>query len=189
MHVKAAFATGAPDSPPPGFRLARAAVLALSALLLCRGITEPFNGWHEFNSAMYSVFARNHIEYGLGYTALYCTWGETAAAPDPPQRYLNHPPLIALWTAVPLYLLGDHEWSARLVPIAATLGSTWLLMTILSRLGGPLLGALAGFFFATLPLTVYFGRMIDHVAPVQLFSRLMVHGYLGWSGAYGPGRR
>ena len=169
--------------------VARVAVVAVAALLLCRGITAPFLGWHELNSAMYSQFARNHIQYGLAYTALYCTWGDTATPPPAPERYLNHPPLIALWTALPLVVLGDHEWTARLVPIAATLGSVVLLMVIVEGLGGPLLGVLAGFFFAALPLTVYFGRMIDHVAPVQFFSLLMLHGYLQWSGLYPRGRR
>jgi hypothetical protein len=162
--------------------------VAVSALLLGRGITAPFLGWHEMNSAMYSLFARNHLQYGLAYTKLYCTWGDTATPPATPERYLNHPPLIALWTAAPLAVFGDHEWAARLVPIAASLGSVALLMRIVGRLGGPFLGALAGFYFATLPLTVYFGRMIDHVAPVQLFSLLMLHGYLEWGGLY-PGRR
>jgi 4-amino-4-deoxy-L-arabinose transferase-like glycosyltransferase len=163
--------------------------VAVAALLLGRGITAPFLGWHDMNSAMYSHFARNHIQYGLAYTRLYCTWGDTATPPPAPDRYLNHPPLVALFTAVPLFVLGDHEWAARLVPIGATLGSVVLLMRIVGGLGGPLLGVLAGFFFATLPLTAHFGRMIDHVAPVQLFTLLMLHGYLRWSGAYpGEGR-
>jgi hypothetical protein len=62
-------------------------------------------------------------------------------------------------------------------------------MVIVEGLGGPLLGVLAGLFFAALPLTMYFGRMIDHVAPVQFFSLLMLHGYLQWSGLYPRGRR
>jgi Dolichyl-phosphate-mannose-protein mannosyltransferase len=172
------------------FRLARGAVLAVSLVLLCRGIATPFNGWHDLNSAMYSLFARNHIQYGLRYTKLYCTWGQTLAPPPVPERYLDHPPLIALWTAVPLALFGDHEWAARLVPIAASVGSTALLMTILTRLGSPLLGVLAGFFFAVLPLTAYFGRMIDHVAPAQFFTLLMVEGYRRWTdGRGGPRSR
>jgi len=173
----------------PWRSLARAAVLAVAALLLCRGIASPFLGWHEMNSAMYSQFARNHIQYGLAYTRLYCTWGDTAAPPPAPERYLNHPPLIALWTAAPLVVFGDHEWAARLVPIVATLGSVVLLMRIVEGFGGLLLGVLAGFFFATLPLTAYFGRMIDHVSPVQFFTLLMLHGYLHWSGLYPGGRR
>jgi 4-amino-4-deoxy-L-arabinose transferase-like glycosyltransferase len=162
-------------------------VLLLAALLLTRGLTARFNGWHDHNSAMYGQFARNHVEYGLRATALYCTWGDTLAPPAPPQRYVNHPPLIALWVAVPLVLLGDHEWAARLVPIAASLGSACLTMVILGRLAGNLVGVLAGFFFSTLPLTAYFGRMIDHVAPAQFFSLLMLHGYLEWTATY-PGR-
>lgn len=178
-----------PDAWAPWLAYARPAVLAVGALLLSRDVAAPFNAWHELNDAMHTQFARNHIQYGLGYTALYSTWGDTIAPPPTPQRYLSHPPLVPLWTAVPLLVFGDHEWSARLFPIAATLGSTALLMTILGRLGKPLLGTLAGFHFATLPLTVYFGRMIDHEAPVQLFSLLMVHGYLEWTGAYGESSR
>lgn len=166
-------------------RLARLAVIALGVLLLCRGLTTPFNAWHESNSANYSQFARNHIQYGLGYTKLYCTRGVSLEPPADPERYLNHPPLLALLVAAPLLVFGDHEWTARLVPIAATVGSAALWMAILARLGGPLLGTLAGLFFVTLPLTAYFGRMIDHVAPVQFFSLLMIHGYLQWTGGYG----
>jgi hypothetical protein len=163
--------------------------VAVAALLLSRGVGAPFVGWHELNSAMYAQFARNHLQYGLGYTKLYCTWGATATPPEAPDRYLNHPPLVCLWTSLPLAVLGDHEWAARLVPIGATLGSVVLLVRIVGGLGGHLLGVLAGFFFATLPVTAYFGRMIDHVAPVQLFTLLMLHGYLLWTGLYtGPAR-
>jgi hypothetical protein len=164
-------------------------VLLLGAALLAREVGARFNGWHDHNSAMYTLFARNHVEYGLGATALYSTWGDTLAPPAAPERYLNHPPLLALWVAVPLFLLGDHEWAARLVPIGASLGSAWLLMAIVGRLAGTLPGLLAGYFFATLPLTAYFGRMIDHVAPAQLFSLLMLHGYLEWTGVYPAPRR
>ena len=168
-------------------RLAGLLVVGLGLMLLGRGLTDRFNGWHEFNSAAYSRYARNHITYGLDETKLYNTRGVTLEPPSPPRRYLNHPPLLALEVAVPLVLFGDEEWAARLVPIAASVGSTLLLMVILTRCGGPLLGVLGGLFFVMLPLTVHFGQMVDHVAPVQFLSLLMLHGYLHWSGAYGPG--
>jgi hypothetical protein len=168
-----------------GLKVAALLVVVLELLLLGRSLTSRFNAGGEFNSALHTQFARNHLAYGLSETRLYCTRGVTLEPPTPPQRYLNHPPLLALWVAAPLALLGDHEWAARLVPIAATVGSTALLMTLLSRLGGPLLGAFGGLFFALLPLTVQFGQMVDHVAPVQFLSLLMVHGYLHWTGGYG----
>jgi len=166
------------------FVLARAAVLAIAALLLCRDLAGPFNTWHAVNDALYTEAARNHVRYGLVATRLYATYPVVPG--EPPRRYVNHPPLVAVLTAVPLAVFGDHEWAARLMPILATLGSTALLVTMLGRLGSPLLGLLAGFFFATLPLTEYFGRMVNHEAPVQFFSLLMLHGYLQWTSAYGP---
>jgi hypothetical protein len=48
--------------PDRRMRFAGPAVLALSVLLLCRGIAAPFNGWHDLNSAMYAQFARNHVQ-------------------------------------------------------------------------------------------------------------------------------
>lgn len=181
--------------PPAGWgspQLARAIVLGLGLLVLCRNVTGPYVSLHEWNSAMYSVFARNHVAYGLGYTKLFCTWGDAAQPPAQPQRYLNHPPLIAAWAAVPMVFFGDHEWAARSVPILATLGSIWLLMLIVGRLYSSWLGVLAGFFYALLPVTAFFGRMLDHVPPVQFFSLLMLHGYLHRMQLYGadsrPGR-
>ncbi len=159
-------------------------ILAIGLVLLTRNLTASFTGLHEWNSAMYATFARNHVEYGLGYTKLFCTWGDTAAPPEPPQRYLNHPPLIALWAAVPAWILGDEEWVFRSVPIAATLGSAWLLMGMIARLRSRRRALLTGLFYVTWPAVAFFGRMLDHVALVQFFSLLMLDGYLRWAGDY-----
>jgi len=168
---------------------ARVVILAIALLLLTRNINNWFTGWREWNSALYSYFARNHIQYGLGYTKLFNTWGDTLTPPANPHRYLNHPPLVAVWPVIPMLFFGDHEWAARLAPIATTLGSVWLLMVIVSRLQSPLLSLLSGFFYATLPIIAYFGRVIDPESPVQFFSLLMLHGYLQWAGLYGNSYR
>jgi len=169
--------------------IGRTVVLAIALLLLTRSVTGLFIGWHEDNSAVYSVFARNHIQYGLRYTKLFYTWGDTLIPPAEPHRYLDHPPLVSVWAAIPMYFFGDHEWAGRSAPIATTLAGVWLLMVIVSRLQSPLLGLLSGLFYATLPVTAYFGRMIDPESPVQFFSLLMLHGYLQWAGLYGDGYR
>ena len=164
--------------------LGRVLILGLGLVLLSDKLTSPFMGHREWNSAEFCIFARNHIAYGLGYTKLYCTWGNSRTPPVEPWRYLNHPPLIAAWVALPMLLFGDHEWAARLVPIAATLGSAWLLMILVGRLHSPGLGVLTGLFYVTLPATAYFGRMVDHHPLAQFFSLLMLHGYLLWIGLY-----
>lgn len=165
--------------------LLRSLVLAVAMVLLTRNVTGRFTGHHDWNSAVYGQIARNHIYYGLGYTKLLSTRSLTAVPPEKPRWYLNHPPLLPVWAAGPMLLFGDDEWVVRTVPIAVTLGSAWLLMVILGRLGLPALGLLTGFFYVVLPSTAYFGRMLDHVAPAQFFSLLMLHGYLQWAGLYG----
>jgi hypothetical protein len=169
--------------------VARAFVLAIALLLLSRNVTSLFAGHHEMNNAIFSIFARNHVEYGLGYTRMFCVWDERPLPPDEQQRYLNHPPLLPVWVAIPMLVFGDHEWVGRLVPIVATLGAVWLLMVIMSRLHSPTLGLLSGFFYVTLPITAYFGRMLGHEPPCQFFSLLMLHGYLQWAGLYPDGHR
>ena len=175
--------------------ISRTIVLAIALLLLARNITNPFTG-HDWNDAQFGIFARNHVQYGLGYTKLFCTWGDvfrncpgvTQPAGEQ-QRYLNHPPLLAIFAAIPMVFFGDHEWVCRVVPILTTLGSVWLLMVILSRLQSPFFSLIAGFFYATLPITAYFGRMLCHESPVQFFSLLMLHGYLHWTNFYGSDSR
>jgi len=163
----------------------RLLVLAVGLVLLSRNLDTQFVGWREDNNALYSSFARNHIYYGLGYTKLFQTYGVTQAPPAKPQRYLNHPPLLPLWVAMATSVFGDHEWVVRSVPIAATLGSAWLLMVIIGRLQSQTLGVLTGLFYVMLPITAYFGRVLNHDSPVQLFSLLALHGYLQWTGLYG----
>jgi len=160
-------------------------VLAAGLFLLSRNLDSQFVGWHEDNNCFFSYFARNHIRYGLGYTKMFCTWGDTMLPPAEPHRYLNHPPLLSVWAAIPMLIFGDHEWVARSVPIAMTLGGAWILMVIVSRLQSPLFGVLTGLFYVTFPITAYFGRMLCHESPAQFFSLLMLHGYLQWSGLYG----
>jgi hypothetical protein len=165
----------------------RIAVLAVGLLLLSRNITGTFTGWREDNSAVYSVFARNHIYYGLGNTKLFNIWDETKTFPSQPNQYLNQPPLLAVIAVIPMFVFGDSEWVGRSVPIAMTLGSAWILMVIVSRLQSQVLGVVAGLFYVMLPVTAYFGRILCHESPVQFFSLLILHGYLQWAGLYGNG--
>jgi len=171
------------------WRAGLAGVLAIGLALLTVRITGPFTGWHEWNSAFFGYFARNHLRYGLGYTHLLCTHGSTADPPAQPSYYLSHPPLIAAWVAISMALFGQQEWAIRLVPIVASLGSIGLVAGIVRRTHGWRLGLATAFFFAVAPATAYFGRMADHVPLVQFFGLLMLYGYLAWCGIGGVPRR
>jgi 4-amino-4-deoxy-L-arabinose transferase-like glycosyltransferase len=163
----------------------RIAILVISLLLLSRNINSMYLGYREENSATYSVFARNHVRYGLGFTKLFNT--DISIAGSKPYRYLNHPPLLSVFTAIPIYIFGEQEWVGRSVAIAATLAGAWILMVIISRMQSAAMGLLTGLFYVTLPITAYFGRILDHEPLVQFFSLLMLYGYLLWSGIYGEG--
>ena len=166
---------------------ARMIVILLGLMLLSRDINAWFTGWREDTSALYGAFAHNHARYGFGYTKLFHTYGTTINPPAKPERYLNNPPLLSVWVALPMLIFGDHEWVIRSVSIAATLGSVWILMVIISRLQSPVLGLLTGFFYVMLPVTAYFGRVVEYPSATQFFSLLMLHGYLQWTGFYGNG--
>ena len=177
----------APIFPSAGahLQLARIVVLGIGLLLLTRSVTGWFVGMHEVGTAAFSIWARNHIQYGLGYTKLFCVWGEGAAPPAEAQRYLDRPPLIAAWVALPMLVFGEHEWVGRMVIIAATLISTWILMVMVSRLQGEVLGWLSGLFYVALPIVGYFGRVLQYETFAPVFSLLMLHGYLQWVHLYG----
>ena len=165
----------------------RIIVLAIGMLLMSRNLGNMFIGTREDNSALYSLFARNHIRYGLGQTKLFNVWEIVGSRPEGVYRYLNHPPLMSLGMTIPMLVFGDHERVERLVPIAMTLGSVWMLMVIISRMQSATLALLTGLFYVTFPMNAYFGQVVDHEPPVQFFSLLILHGYLQWSGIYGKG--
>lgn len=164
------------------------AALSVGTWLLTWNLTGPINGHHEWNTAMYGIHARNHLAWGLGVTRGLCTWGATAEPPPQPDYYLNHPPLISWWAAAAILVLGDTEAALRMVPIAATLGSVLLLvllvrtaaarMAVAAPFARDLLAGAAAIAFVLLPGVAYFGRMLDHLAPVQFLSLLMLWGWL-----------
>ena len=66
-----------------GLSTALAAVLALAAVILCHGLTEPFIGHHDWTSASMSAAARNHLRYGYTATRLLPTFTVYTLAQDP----------------------------------------------------------------------------------------------------------
>jgi hypothetical protein len=156
------------------------AVVALAAVLLCHHLTEPFTGLHEWQSAFMSGAARNHLRYGYAATRLGVIENHDAVPPEWFRYYTDHPPLVPVLVALSFRAFGQHESTARLVPIAFTLGSTVLIYLLGTALGGRRLGILSAFIFALLPMNAYFGRMVSHEAPTSFFALAMALAYLQW---------
>ena len=72
-------------------------------------ITRPFYGLHSWDNAHMAWAARSHVKYGLGYTRGYSTPAVGEPPPAHPQRYVSHPSLETLITALGMLLLGTEE--------------------------------------------------------------------------------
>ena len=136
-------------------------------------IAEPWIGMHDWNGAFFSQLARNFLRYpwAVGHGMPVVAVGD--AVPPPAERsiYATHPPGLVWLVAGAFRLFGEHEWAARLVPIAASLGSLVLLLWIVVRQCGLATALLAGLLYAVMPMAVFYGRMVDHEA-VCLFGML-----------------
>ena len=155
-------------------------VLALATGLLCHDITEPYTGLHEWQSAFMSSVARNHVRYGYVATRLGVVENEGVVPAAWFRHDPDHPPLVPILVSFSFRIFGEHEWSARLVPIILTLGSTVLMYLLGQALAGPGLGLVAASIYALLPMNAYFGRVVSHEAPTSFFSLAVAVSYLYW---------
>jgi hypothetical protein len=149
--------------------VAAAALYGLALLTI--GIREDWRLLHEDNGAFHTTLALSHLRLGLGATRAHDLFYEPATGHSFP--YGHHPPALALTLASAFALMGsDAPWVARSVAIAFHLGSLLLFAGRLRRHLPPG-AALAGLFvFATLPMSSFFGRMVDY-EPLGLFAALL----------------
>src|SRR5262245_28362411 len=162
------------DSWPRPRALVVIALLCLYAASLVRDIDAPWGGMHDWNGAFYSYLARNMLRYPIEVTRLLPTveMGVTPPAAAEAVRYSTHPPGLVWLLTGAFAVFGVHEWAARLVPIACSLASLWLLMRITASTQGRPVAALAGVLYAVMPMAAFFGRMVDQEA-VCLFFMLL----------------
>ena len=154
-----------------------AAVLVVASLLLSIGLTKDWRLLHEDNGAFYTTLALSHIRVGLAATRGHdvLVLAKTGEA----QAYGHHPPGVALLLAAAFAAAGsDAPAVARSVPIAFHFGSVALALFLFGRLLPPRPAALGGLFFAVVPMSAYFGRMVGY-EPIALFAVLLE--LVGWT--------
>ncbi|MGH9332980.1 MAG: ArnT family glycosyltransferase, partial [Vicinamibacteria bacterium] len=155
-------------------------VVVIAAVAMSRGIDLPWrhgdhNGW---GGAFYSNIARNYLRYGYLETRFAPVINTGKTPPEERRYYLTHPPFIGLAVSLSFRLFGEHEWSARLVPLAFSLGSILLLYRVGSAIASRETGLMAAALFSFAPVEALYGAHVDPQGPpVTFFSLLLLLAY------------
>ncbi len=170
---------GAPSSAR-GHRLILVGSLALALYalgVLSIGLTRDWRLRNEDNGALQTTLALSHRELGLARTRAHDVFFNPHAGVAVP--YGHHPPATALVLAGAFALTGsDSPAVARLTAIAFHLASIFLLTMLLGQFFGARRALLGGAVMATVPMSAYFGRMVNY-EPLCLFAVLVqLYGYV-----------
>ena len=139
-----------------------AGVLAFLAFALCRNITVPWVEDDNWYGAVYSQAAHNSLRAGMRTTAGVPATLYFGALPIPADAYyVHHPTLLPTLVTASFAVFGESEWAARLVPIASSLASVLLLWLLVADALGFRAATLAAAIFATLPMELHYGDMVD----------------------------
>ncbi len=166
-------------TPTGRFRLFAVAILVVYTAGLTREISEPWIGRHDWNGAFFSQLARNFLRYPLSWHhgMPVVAMGTATPAPEDSSFYPRHPPGLVWLLAAAFRCFGESEAVARGVPILSSLGSVALLMSIISRARNRRTALITGAIYSLLPMTVYFGRMVNHEAVCLFF---MLSALVSW---------
>ena len=161
-----------------GFVIVLTLLLLVQTLLLVRNYSQPWNGIDGRDGAFFSSIARNYINYGIvELKGGQATNFGVVANKSEFNFYQHHPPMVPLLTYVSFKLFGESEGVARLAPILFTIGSGVLLFGIIRNFFGFTIALLSTFFFASFPMTLFFGRKVGYESPTLFFILLTSYFY------------
>ena len=171
----------------PWYVLLLGLIICWAFLLRLPILTEPWDddrlgGW---SGPFYGIAARNYLRYGYLATRMAPVLNTGPASPDQFAFYTHHPPLVPLMVSLSFRIFGEHEWSARLVPLLFSIAGLVLLALIAHRIVSPRISLLATWMMASFPMAALFGTLVDVQGPILLgFALAVVYAYLRWSEAH-----
>lgn len=159
--------------------MSRLVLAAYAFAILSIGLTADSRLRHEDNGAMHTTLALSHLALGLDGTRAHDVFVNRVTGERRP--YGHHPPALPLVLAAVFALTGsDSPAVARLTVMAFQIGSVLLVVAVLGELVGNRAAWLGGLFMATLPMSGYFGRMVNY-EPLCLFAVMVqLLGYVRW---------
>jgi 4-amino-4-deoxy-L-arabinose transferase-like glycosyltransferase len=164
---------------------AAAVLLVLLAGLLSLHARDPWRYLHDDNGRRYSSYARTHLVLGLERTGGLDYFYAPATGKMVP--YGHHPPGLGLLLAGWFRLTGhDGPGAARALAATFHLVSAVLVLGLLaSEYAGPP-ALLAGFAFAVVPMSSYFGKMVNFEPFLLPFMVGVVVAYWRWAEGGNP---
>ena len=157
-----------------------AALVAVLAGLLALHAGDPWRYLHDDNGRRYSSYARTHLALGLRATGGHDFFLDRRDGRLVP--YGHHPPALGVLLAGWFRLIGDDgPRTARALPACFHVASALLVFVILRRhYPGPP-GLVAALAFAVVPMSSYFGKMVNFEPLVLPFVIAAVLGWWEWA--------
>ncbi|MCL5432836.1 MAG: glycosyltransferase family 39 protein [Patescibacteria group bacterium] len=137
-------------------------------------IDNPIADWHSWRQADTAAVARNFVKDGYNFFwpqvdnyAITNEWG----LQNPNRLFLVEAPIYQTIIYIAYNIWGVHEYIARLISVVFSLGSIILIYFIARRFFGKMVGFWAAIFFAFIPYSVYYSRVIMP-EPMMIFFSL-----------------
>jgi len=160
--------------------LALIAIFALLALHFAHSLQRPWSEDDNWYGAVYAQAAHNNLRAGLHAAGVPATL-YFGPLPIPPEAYyVHHPTLLPVLVTASFAIVGEAEWSARLVPVAASLASLVVLWFLLRATIGPRAATLGAAVFAAVPRELHYGDMVDFEPVLTLWMLALLSCVRHW---------
>jgi 4-amino-4-deoxy-L-arabinose transferase-like glycosyltransferase len=150
-------------------------ILALALAARLYNINAPLVGFHAWRQADTMTIARNFYENGFNILLPQVDWGGNTPG-YVETEFPIHQYILALF----FVFSGVSEFAARLVSIFFSLLSIFVFYRLVGRISDQRTAWWTAFFVATLPLTVFMGRMIMPESLLMLSIVCGVYFFIDW---------
>jgi 4-amino-4-deoxy-L-arabinose transferase-like glycosyltransferase len=139
-------------------------ILILAFVLRLYRFDNPIGDWHAFRQADTSAVAKVYVSNGINLLSpKYFDISNIQSGKDNPEgyRFVEFPVMSAIQASTFMYIgvLSLEEWG-RLITILSSLGSLTFIYLLVRRHLDPVSGLFSAFFYAILPYSIFYGRVI-----------------------------
>lgn len=147
-------------------------IILLSFLVRLYRIDNPIADWHSWRQADTASVARNFVKSGFNFfkpqVDNFLVTNERGLA-NPERLFYVEPPFYQSIVFLLYRMLGVHEYLARLVSVFFSTATLILIFLLTSKYFDRTIALFASFFFAFMPYSIFYGRVILP-EPMMLFA-------------------